>query len=478
VLSKIEGVFAMSDLLFSEPKFRPILDPEFEPIALRTRAYRSAAQQTRDATEFGLSLERKDQSTSVYRARLLPHRGDYIEGNERFVERVVKFLFWQKGGWKISLAGPPELAAYLKQVYSPTGARAFDNKLIGKRIYGHPLCVEHVEITDLPAERETSQAVGGHLNGCRIGFDLGGSDRKCAAVIDGKVVHSEEVIWDPYFQSDPEWHYREINDSLERAAAKLPRVDCIGGSSAGVYVNNEVRVASLFRGVSNADFKTRIRNIFTDLQAQWGNIPLVVVNDGEVTALAGSMSLEDSPVLGVAMGTSLATGYVTTSGRITNWLNELAFVPVDYRQDAPKDEWSGDRGVGAQYFSQQAVARLAPVAGIQFPKDMPFPERLVSVQELMESGDTRARQIYETIGVYFGYNIAQYAEFYELKNILLLGRVMTGTGGQIIVEKAQNVVEAEFPDLNERIRLVTPGEKEKRLGQAVAAASLPCLQEQ
>ena len=137
------------------------------------------------------------------------------------------------------------------------------------------------------------------------------------------------------------------------------------------------------------------------------------------------------------MGSSLAAGYVTPQGNITTWLNELAFVPVDYREDAPVDEWSGDRGVGVQYFSQQAVGRLlAPAASI-CPREMPLPVKLEQVQKLMAAGDARARRIYETIGVYFGYTIATYADFYELRNLLVLGRVMTGEGGDLILSVAQ-----------------------------------------
>ena len=124
-----------------------------------------------------------------------------------------------------------------------------------------------------------------------------------------------------------------------------------------------------------------------------------MVNDGEVTALAGSMSLRSNAVLGISLGTSTAAGYVTPDGNITPWLNELAFVPVDYREGAPADEWSGDPGVGAQYFSQQAVSRLLPAAGIALPAEMPLAERLVEVQALMAKGDLRARRIYEAIGV-------------------------------------------------------------------------------
>jgi predicted NBD/HSP70 family sugar kinase len=218
-----------------------------------------------------------------------------------------------------------------------------------------------------------------------------------------------------------------------------------------------------------------VRRLFFELQAAWGGIPFDVVNDGEVTALAGSMALRDNAVLGIAMGSSLAAGYVTPQGNITAWLNELAFVPVDYRGDAPADEWSGDRGVGVQYFSQQAVGRLLAPAGIDLPAEMPLPVKLEQVQSLMAAGDARARRIYQTIGVYFGYAIATYADFYDVRNLLVLGRVLSGEGGDLILSMAREVLRAEFPEIAERVRYHIPGEQEKRHGQAIAAASLPAL---
>ena len=294
-------------------------------------------------------------------------------------------------------------------------------------------------------------------------------------MIDGEVVFSEEIEWNPYFENDPSYQIEGINDTLKRAAAHLPRVDAIGGSSAGVYVNNEVRVASLFRGVSPEDFESKVRRLFFDLQKRWGDVPFDVVNDGEVTALAGSMSMHENAVLGLAMGTSEAVGYVTPEGNITPMLNELAFAPIDYREDAPVDEWSGDAGVGAQYLSQQAVARLVPAAGIELPVGMPFPEQLVEVQKLMAAGDARAAKIYATIGTYLGYAIAHYADFYQIRKVLLLGRVTSGQGGTIIIERAEHVLNQLFPELAKQIEMVTPNEQDKRHGQAVAAASLPMI---
>ena len=457
------------------PLIVPPLDPGFVPAALWNRAYRKHCAADPGAHALGIALERTDGTVSRYDTVVLPHTGEAVALNRLYVERLVKFLLWTRGGWRVIVGGDPAIAEMLRGIYSADGARKFDADFMGGKVYGREFTVESRELADVPEAREVSMPLGRHLDGHRIGFDLGGSDRKCAAVIDGRVVFSEEVAWDPYFQSDPQYHYDGIEASLRRAAEHLPRVDAIGGSAAGVYVGSEVRVASLFRGVAPADFERRIRRIFFDLQKAWGGVPFEVVNDGEVTALAGSMSMGENSVLGISMGTSVSGGYVNADGSITPWLNELAFAPVDYRGDAPVDEWSGDAGCAVQYFCQQGVARLAPLAGLHFPAGMKFAEQLVEVQQLMAADDPRARLIYETIGICFGYSIAHYADFYDIRNLLILGRVTSGEGGEIIIAKAGEVLRAEFPELAGRIALRTPDEKDKRHGQAVAAASLPAV---
>ena len=457
------------------PKITPALDPNFVPAVLWNRAYRDLAEKSEGAHPLSIALERPDGTVSVIETRVLAHVADNIPLNKKYVERLIKFLLWQRGGYKIIIGGDDAIAEMIREIYSANGERAFDYGFIGEKIYGSPLSVEARPLISMPKSHETSVPLGRHLDGYRIGFDLGGSDRKCAAVAKGEIVFSEEIAWDPYFESNPQYHYDGINDTLKRAAAHLPRVDAIGGSAAGVYVNSEVRAASLFRGVSPEDFDAHIKRIFFDLKKEWKDIPFEVVNDGEVTALAGSMSMNENCVLGVSMGTSVAGGYVDANGNILPWLNELAFAPVDYRDDAPADEWSGDIGCAVQYFCQQGVARLAPLAGLQFPKEMKFPEQLVEVQKLMAANDDRARKIYETIGVCFGYTIAHYADFYDIRNLLILGRVTSGEGGEIIISEAERVLATEFPELAAKIKLRTPNEQDKRHGQAVAAASLPAL---
>ncbi len=456
-----------------QPKITPVLDPGFVPAVLWNKAFEDRAAREPGAHRVDIALTRRDGTCFRWSGKLLPRGGGNEALNNRYVERIVKFLLWQKGGNIILVAGDDSVADMLAATYRKGGAREFDWDFIGRKIYGAPITVKKAAPGELPDEYSGSMTLGRNLDGYRIGFDLGGSDRKCAAVVNGEVVYSEEVVWNPYFQSDPQYHFDGIQDSLERAAAHLPRVDAIGGSSAGVIIDSVVRTSSLFRGVSQEDIEARLGKVFRILQKEkWNGIPFEVVNDGEVTALAGAMSMNDNAVLGVAMGTSEAAGYVDREGHIKPWLNELAFAPVDYSEEGGVDEWSKDMGVGAMYFSQQAVARLAPRAGFDFG-DMPFPEQLKKVQAAMAEGDERARGIYETIGVHFGYAIAHYASFYEIRNLLFLGRVASGTGGQLIIDKAEEVLREEFPEL--KVTLRVPDEQMKRHGQAVAAASLPSL---
>lgn len=463
---------------WGQPGCIPDLEPGYRPAVLWNRAYRARVAAAPERVTVGLALVRPDGTCFRREEEVLPHRGEDAALNVRYLERLLKFLLWQQGGSRVLIGGCPPLAEALGRIYSPGGDRGFDVDLVGGKFFREPMSVQSVGLDELPAEQAPSLPLGRHLDGCRIGFDLGGSDRKCAALVDGKVVFSEEIAWDPYFQTDPGYHLAGIRDTLARAAAHLPRVDAIGGSAAGGYVNSEVRVASLFRGIGEADFETHVRPLFHRLREEWNNIPFVVVNDGEVTALAGSMALNDNAVLGISMGTSLAAGYCDGEGHITSWINELAFAPVDYQAGAARDEWSGDMGCGVQYFSQQGVARWAEAAGFAFAPDTPLPERLVLVQQAMEQDDPRARSVYETLGTCFGYAIAHYDEFYEIRNLLILGRVTSGPGGDRILRRAKEVLRTEFPERADRIRLTTPDEKQKRHGQAIAAASLPALREE
>ncbi len=451
-----------------------VLDRDFVPAAQWHRAYEAEARAARPAARsvtLGLLRDHQPVARRVY--PVLP--ADEVMRTFFHIERRLKSLLWAYGGHRILVDGPADLLQRLQKHYASSPTGRFDSLMIGERIFGTPLTLEATTADTIPEPASDSRPIGRHLDGCRIGFDLGGSDRKCAAMIDGTVVFSEEVPWNPYFQKDPQYHFDGIMDSLQRAAAHLPRVDAIGGSAAGVYVKNEVRVSSLFRGVNQADFDQHVRGIFHRVRDAWNHVPFIVINDGDVAALAGAMSLNVNALLGVSMGTSMAAGYVTPEGFLTSWLNELAFVPVDYRPDAPADEWSGDLGCAVQFFSQQGVARLACEAGLDFDDNTPLPDRLLAVQDRMEKGDLAAERIYTAIGDAFGHTLAHWTKLYTLRHVLILGRVTSGAGGDLIVARARRRLEIDYPDLAEQIQLHMPNERMKRHGQAVAAASLPAL---
>ena len=454
----------LQSIIFPAP-----LDEQFQPAVLFNRHYVAAAKKSGRAVPLVLGLERENKLVSRYETVVLPEAG---ATTLRYVERLVKFLLWAWGGGKLYVGGPEKMGGAIQRIYSPRGGRKFDFDMM-TAAYAKKFQVVVTTAEKVPAAKESKLAAGGHLKGCRIGFDLGASDYKFSAVMDGRAVFTDEVPWDPKTQSNPEYHYHHIVSGLHRAAAYLPRVDAIGGSSAGIIVDNEIRVASLLRAIPKKDF-AKAAKVFKRIQREW-NVPGVVMNDGDVTALAGALSLGASGMLGIAMGSSQAAGFMDRHGRIPGWLNELAFVPVDMQPDAAVDEWSKDKGTGVMYFSQQAVNKLLPAAKISVPEKMDLPGRLKEVQSLMAKGDARVAKIYETIGVYLGCALAQYAEFYDFEQALILGRVTTGKGGDIVIDKACEVLKKNFPEVARKIELRVPDEKSRRVGQAVAAASLPAV---
>ena len=447
------------------------LDPKFEPLALVCREMREATKE--NGQDLVIAIERNKGYTTTYKTRVFADGTGHDEENFAFVERMTKALLWVAGGYKVIIAGSEVIGNKIKEAYTDGGLRDFDVHFM-ERVYEKAFEVKVVSLADAPKDKSAAAPIGRHLDGCRIGFDAGGSDRKVSAVIDGESVYSEEVVWFPKVTEDPNYHYEGILSAMKTAASYMPRVDAIGVSSAGVYVDNRIMVASLFLKVSDEDFDKKVKNMYIDVAKEIGeNIPIEVANDGDVTALAGAMDLDDDSVLGVAMGTSEAGGYVDPQGNITGWLNELAFVPVDASREAMVDEWSGDYGCGVKYFSQDGVIKLAPYAGIELDESLSPAEKLKVVQGLMKDGDERAVAIYDTIGAYFGYAIAFYTEFYDIKHVLIMGRVTSGEGGALILERAQEVLDTEFPELAKKIQLHIPDENSRRVGQSVAAASLP-----
>ena len=449
-------------------KHPPKLDPTFIPFGVWREAYLKDAK-----VPISIAVERDRGRVSVHNT-FIHGTPDMAETDYRYVERYVKFLLWSIGGFKVSVCGCPELAKKLQEAYTPAGERQFDYTFV-QQMYEKDLQILDLPLDACPAANEQAEPMGGNMDGCRIGFDAGGSDRKVSAVIDGECVYSEEVIWFPKLKEDPDYHYEHILEAFKTAASKMPRVDAIGVSSAGDYIDNEPRVASLFIKVPRENWD-KVKTIYTRAAAAIGNVPLVVANDGDVSALAGAIGLDAGKLMGLAMGTSEAVGYVDADKNVLGWINELAFAPVDLQAGAMQDEWSTDYGVGCKYFSQDAVIKLCPAAGIELPEELSLAEKLKFVQKLMEADDPRAQAIFETIGAYFAYTMVLYSQFYDLDYMMLMGRVMSGKGGDTILKVCNDILAEEYPALAAKCKVTLPDEKMRRVGQAVAAASLPKIQ--
>ncbi len=446
----------------------PKLDPTFIPFGVWRAAYLKEAKKP-----LAIALERDKGRVSVHKT-FIHGTPEMAEADYRYVERYVKFLLWSTGGFRVSICCCSELAQRLQKAYQPDGDRHFDYTFVNQ-LYERDLEILDLPLEECPAANEVAEPMGGNMDGCRIGFDAGGSDRKVSAVIDGECVYSEEVIWFPKLESDPDYHFGHIVEAFKTAASKMPRVDAIGVSSAGTFIGNAPMVASLFIKVPRSNWD-KVKTIYDRAAAEIGDVPVLVANDGDVSALAGAMGLGKGNLMGIAMGTSEAVGYVDEDQNVLGWINELAFAPVDLQAGAMQDEWSTDFGVGCKYFSQDAVIKLAPWAGIEIPAELSLAEKLKFVQKLMEADDERAIAVFETIGAYLAYTVVLYSQFYNIDYMMLLGRVMSGKGGDTILRVCNEILADEYPELAAKCSVTLPDEKMRRVGQSVAAASLPKIQ--
>ena len=446
-------------------KHIPELDPGFIPFGIWANEYEKTATKP-----VAIAVERDKGQVSVRHTKIhgTPEMAD---ADYRYLERYMKFLLWSIGGFKVSICGCSDITKRIQKAYSFDGERAFDCDFFQK-LYERPLEIYDLPLESCPVSNEVPQPIGGHTDGCRIGFDAGGSDRKVSAVIDGEVVYSEEVVWHPKTNPDPNYQYQGILDAFRTAASKMPRVDGIGVSSAGVFIGNAPMISSIFYCVPR-DRWDEVKTVYDRAAAEIGDVPVVVANDGDVTALAGAMGMGVGAIMGIAMGTSEAVGYVDKDMNVLGWISELAFAPVDLNEDAMRDEWSTDIGVGCKYFSQDAVNKLAPRAGIELDENLTPAEKLKVTQALMEQDDERAQKVFRDIGIYLAYTVALYSKFYDIRNLMILGRVMSGKGGEMILSTCQSVLKDEFPALYEQVAVMLPDEKTRRVGQSVAAASLP-----
>lgn len=454
----------------------PELDSEFIPLGKWMKAFLKQA-------DYPVKVGIERQGKITVRETRICGTDDMFEADYRYLERYIKFLLWSIGGYTIYLSGTDRIVDRLKKEYvydekdpSKNGKRWFDVQFM-EDVFEKTITIVSVPYDEFPEEVDETVSIGGHLDGNRIGLDLGGSDLKVSLVKGGKEIFSEERVWHPKTQTNPKYHYDFITDILKESEQKLGKVDAIGISTAGVLIGNDLRLSSLFIKVPREDKEAwkQVHSVYDNVAKTVGDgsVPVVAANDGDITALAGALSFGKNNVLGLAFGTSIAGGFVNEEGNILGWFNELAFAPVDLNENAAMDEWSFDIGVACKYLSQDGVIKLAPRAGFEFEDGMTPAEKLSFMQAQVNEGSEQAGKVFRSIGCYLAHIIPLYRMFYNFDNLLLLGRVLSGEGGEIILKECNRVLVQEYPTVASEVEIILPDEKTRKVGQAFAAASLP-----
>merc|ERR1712083_416480 len=336
---------------------------------------------------------------------------------------------------------------------------------------------------------------GKDANGCRLAFDLGKSDIKTVAIKDGEVLDSAETEWD-VTNVDPQYHFDAIvaamKATIERAREKgFGAIDAVGGSATGTVSGaSEATWCDIFPNVPPDVYKEKVVGIFKRIAKEVaGDVPLKVINDGEVTALAAVQKIGKGNVLGISMGSSEGGGYANADGNLVGWINEMCYIKLDLNPEAPTDPWTkgAHRGISHMYLGQRGATKLAAKAGVVLPDNYVYPhpdmctikhedhaQCLKLIQKAMADPqqEPKVRQLYETVGVYLGYALAQYSEFYKIDHVMILGRVSKGAGGDLMLDVAKKVLSAEFPEYS-NIQFHTADDHFKAVGQCIAAAALP-----
>jgi predicted NBD/HSP70 family sugar kinase len=239
-------------------------------------------------------------------------------------------------------------------------------------------------------------------------------------------------------------------------------------------------------------YKAKVVDIFRRMSKEVaGDVPLKVINDGEVTALAAVQKIGKGNIMGISMGSSEGGGYANTDGNLMGWINELCYIRLDLNPEAPTDPWSKGHhtGLSHMYLGQRGATKLAGKVIKGLPENYVYPhpgmctikhedhaQCLKLIQKAMAdpSQEAEVSKIYETIGVYLGYGLAQYCEFYPIDHVMILGRVSKGKGGDMVLDTAKKVLQTEFPQFA-HIQFHTADDHFKAVGQCIAAAALPSL---
>lgn len=449
------------------------LNREFVPAVLWNREYLRLAESTDSARDVVVVIARPDGEKWSYRTKLLPCGHALQQETEFYMDRLVKALLWIYGGSRIEIAGASEIAEMLAKQYTKQGERAFEVEILAEKMFGEPLTLMQSDFC-AKAAAESTHSIGVYTeNDARyaVGLDLGGTSIKYVTRCYDEIVQTRQLSWAPYEANDPQYHIDKINEAVELAVSALPKVESIGVSIAGLFYGDTPKISALFQSVGRADFERAVQPMFRKLSAKFGDVPVVLLNDGAAAALSGAQALHCGEVMGISLGTSMAGGSVDVEMCPSSAMNEFAFVPVDYSASALRDAWSNSLGCGVDYCSQQAVAKLALTKGLA-TEGMSHREALAVVHRKCREHDPLAIEVFRTIGVYVGYSIAHLCHFMPAKVVMLMGGVTSGFPGETILAEAQHVLRVEFPELFRNMKVQLADESMKSYGQAIAVSKI------
>jgi len=486
---------AVSDLLIVSPKVKAPLDPGFAPVVLAKREYRNAAKDCADTLHFALP---RACGCARGELKVFPEDDERYQATVILAGIMIQESIWRCGASSLQLAGPASLCQTLKTAYSKGGTYEFEADVMPKA-NGTPDKVFEVTVVagpaDLPAEKDTPQVCGKSAGGNRLAFDLGKSDIKTVAIKDGEVLDSAETEWD-VTNADPQYHFDAIVAAMKKTIANAEakgfgKIEAVGGSATGtVSANNEATWCDIFPNVPQDVYKEKVVDIFKRIAKEVaGDVPLKVINDGEVTALAAFQRINKGNVMGISMGSSEGGGYANVDGNLMGWINELCYIKLDMNPEAPDDPWTkgAHRGLSHMYLGQRGATKNAyKICEVPDNYKYPHPDMctikhedhaqcLKLIQKAMVDTPEKATDLYRTCGVYLGYGLAQYCEqHYKIDHVMILGRVSKGAGGDIMLKVAAEVLETEFPELP-KITFHTADDHFKAVGQCIAAAALPTI---
>jgi len=476
--------------LLTRPKVAAPLDPNFSPLILAKKNYLKYVAGSPHSVEWALP---RSDGAARYKLPVFADSHEDVEASIYLAGVLIQEMMWQRSASGLLLSGPKKICDALKDAYSVGGLYEYEVLQMPK-VCGtpdKPFTAEIVPVEQLPQERDTPQVCGTVANGCRLAFDLGKSDIKTVAVKDGEVLYSKETEWD-VTNPDPDYHYTAIKACMEKAKKCLPRIDAVGGSATGtISGNNEATWCDIFPNVPPDVYQAKVVDIFPRLSKEIaGDVPLKVINDGEVTALAAFQKIGKGNIMGISMGSSEGAGYCNADGNLMGWINELCYCRLDLNPEAPTDPWTkgNHRGISHLYLGQRGATKLAAKAGVKkLPPNYVYPhpdmctikhedhaQCLKLIQKAMADPEQEAQvtKLYVTMGVYLGYALAQYSEFYPIDHVMILGRVSKGKGGDIVLDTAKKVLMEEFPKYA-HITFHTADDHFKGVGQCIAAAALP-----